>query len=224
MKNDVAMRIRESRKALGLTLKALSAKTEEFSQARIGNWEQGTRNPGPHEAKVLAEALGVSAAYLLGLSNSPKGDLHLNHEYLPRYVPLISLEYTAITEESIQESIDNLSLYNKDRNKIPLNYEAELNVGPLTFAAKITDDSMSPEFKPGDIIIADPQRKPKPGNFVIAEIGSEKIIRKYREINSASEKKAFELTPLNPDWAMSKISHAKEGKILATIVGLIKAF
>lgn len=225
MKKDIANRIRESRKASGLTLKALASKTHEFSQARIGNWEQGTRSPGPQEAKVLGAALGVSAAYLLGLSNSPKGDLFLNTEYLPRYVPLIALDQTPITEKSLQEIIKNLSPYSKDRNKVPLNYENELNAGPFTFAAKITDNSMSPEFKPSDIIIADPEREPKPGDFVIAQIGSTKIIRKYREISSLSEKSAaFELIPLNPDWAMSKISDPKEGKILATIVGQIKVF
>lgn len=225
IKNEIASRIRECRKASGLTLKELAAKTKEFSTARIGNWEQGTRSPGPHEARVLSQALNVSASYLIGLSNSPQGDLHLQQDFLPRYIPLIDLEKTKLAEKELKNLVENITPYAKDETKIPLDYKMELIAGPLTFAATVTDGSMSPEFKLDDIIIADPNKKPKPGDFVIAEIGSQKIVRKYREISGTSEKnKAFELIPLNSDWAISKIHNPKEGKISAVIIGSIKKF
>lgn len=225
IKQDIATRIRQSRKALGLTIKELAARSKKFSPARIGNWEQGTRNPGPQAAKILADVLGVSPAYLLGLSESTKGDLHLHNDYLPRYIPLVELDKIKLSEKELKALIDNLKPYAKDESKIPLDLKTELSAGPLTFATIITDNSMSPEFKPGDIIIADPNKKPKPGDYVIAEIASSKMVRKYREIGGNTEKNsASELTPLNHDWAASKINSAKEGKVFATIIGQMKAF
>jgi SOS-response transcriptional repressor LexA len=225
VKQDIASRIRDSRKAIGITIKELAARTKQFSPARIGNWEQGTRNPRPREAKILADILGVSPSYLLCLSDSTKGDLHLHNDFLPRYIPLVELEKIKLTEKELKALIDNLKPYVKDESKIPLDTRAELTAGPLTFATIVTDNSMSPEFKPGDIIIADPDKKPKPGDFVIAEINSNKMIRKYREIGANTEKNSLiELIPLNQDWAASKINNPKEGKILATIISQIKNF
>ncbi len=222
---DIASRIRECRKAVGITIRELAARTKEFSPARVGNWEQGTRNPGPREAKVLADVLGVSPAYLLCLSNSTKGDLHLQNDFLPRYIPLISLEEAKLNEKNLQNLIKNLSPYANDENKIPLDKLTQENAGKNTFATIILDNSMSPEFKPGDIIIADLDRKPKPGDFVIAQIDTTHIVRKYREIGRNTNKNSpIELLPLNEDWATSQIHNSKEGKISATVISQIKRF
>lgn len=42
--------------------------------ARIGNWEQGTRSPGPEEAMVLSKELRVAASWLLCLTDDPYGE------------------------------------------------------------------------------------------------------------------------------------------------------
>ncbi|HEL8420011.1 TPA: helix-turn-helix transcriptional regulator, partial [Legionella pneumophila] len=54
-----------------------------FGAARIGNWEQGTRSPGPEEALVLSKELVVAASWLLGISNDPHGEWmdHVIFEY-----------------------------------------------------------------------------------------------------------------------------------------------
>ncbi len=66
-----------ARKANGLTIKILAERTG-LGAARIGNWEQGTRSPGPEEAMVLSKELRVAASWLLCLTNDPHGELLTN--------------------------------------------------------------------------------------------------------------------------------------------------
>ena len=54
IKKRIGERIVQSRKNLGLSIKALAEKTGSLAAARIGNWENGTRSPGPTEAMILA--------------------------------------------------------------------------------------------------------------------------------------------------------------------------
>lgn len=74
MKKIIGSRITQARKANGLTIKVLAERTG-LGAARIGNWEQGTRSPGPEEALVLSKELGVSASWLLCLTDNPLGEL-----------------------------------------------------------------------------------------------------------------------------------------------------
>ncbi len=82
MKKIIGGRITQARKANGLTIKALAERTG-LGAARIGNWEQGTRSPGPEEAKVLSGELQVAASWLLCLTDDPRG------EYLPQASKLL---------------------------------------------------------------------------------------------------------------------------------------
>lgn len=222
LKQEIAKRITSSRKQLGITIKELAARTQTLSAARISNWEQGSRSPGPLEAKLLAKVLDVSPSYILCLSDNPHGDLHMHAEIMPKYAPLLPLNKTNLTKNKLQEIIQNLSLFSNEIEKISLEDKIKSIAGPNTFATRIEDSSMSPDFKPGDIIIADPDTKPKPGKYVIANIKSSKenIIRKYREADmKSSTKNNFELVALNKDWGTIQINNAKEGVVVATVIG-----
>lgn len=75
LKLEIGRRIRTAREAKGLTLKGLAALTNSLSPSRIGNYEQGSRTPGPHEAIELAHALGnVRASYLMCLDEAPQSE------------------------------------------------------------------------------------------------------------------------------------------------------
>ncbi|HFC9266653.1 helix-turn-helix transcriptional regulator [Legionella pneumophila] len=56
-----------------MTIKVLAEMTG-LGAARIGNWEQGTRSPGPEEAMVLSKELRVAASWLLCLTDDPYGE------------------------------------------------------------------------------------------------------------------------------------------------------
>lgn len=73
MKKIIGIRITHARKANGLTIKILAERTG-LGAARIGNWEQGTRAPGPEEALILSRELQVAASWLLCLTNDPRGE------------------------------------------------------------------------------------------------------------------------------------------------------
>ncbi|WP_412755196.1 helix-turn-helix domain-containing protein [Legionella pneumophila] len=73
MKKIIGIRITQARKANGLTIKILAEKTG-LGATRIGNWEQGTRSPGPEEALILSRELQVAASWLLCLTDDPRGE------------------------------------------------------------------------------------------------------------------------------------------------------
>jgi len=76
------------------------------------------------------------------------------------------------------------------------------DLSPWAFALDVEGLSMSPEFKPGDRIIVDPEMSPNPGDFVVARNGSEQAtFKKYRPrgIDGAGNM-VFELVPLNDDY------------------------
>lgn len=73
LKKIIGTRIVQARKANGLTIKVLAERTK-LGATRIGNWEQGTRMPGPEEALILSRVLGVAASWLLGLTDDPRGE------------------------------------------------------------------------------------------------------------------------------------------------------
>jgi len=59
------------------------------------------------------------------------------------------------------------------------------------YFVQVSDDSMSPEFLPGDHLVIDPDRIPEPGKFVLAGLA---IIRRLSEDGATLE-------PLNPKFS-----------------------
>jgi transcriptional regulator with XRE-family HTH domain len=64
LKAEVGKRIALARHALNWTQRELGLRVG-MAKNTIASYEQGTRLPGPTEATLLGEALGVSPAYLL---------------------------------------------------------------------------------------------------------------------------------------------------------------
>jgi transcriptional regulator with XRE-family HTH domain len=84
---SIGRRIKEQRELRELSLDGLSQLTGGIlSASRIGNYEQGTREPRTREARILASALGCSAAHLLLLEEDmtkDEIDLLRNYRALP---------------------------------------------------------------------------------------------------------------------------------------------
>lgn len=66
--------MREAREALGISQRELARRCG-ISEAQISKYEKGTIDPSSTFLKNIAEALNVSADYLLGLTNEPRGHL-----------------------------------------------------------------------------------------------------------------------------------------------------
>jgi len=70
------------------------------------------------------------------------------------------------------------------------------------FGLEIEGDSMLPEFKPGDMVIIEPDWEPRPGEYVAAKNGrQEATFKKYRQRGTDKDgRDIFELVPLNEDY------------------------
>lgn len=107
------------------------------------------------------------------------------------------------------------------------------NLSEYAFALEVKDESMSPEFKPGDKIIVDPAVLPNPGDQVVAiEVkydgadiqgdvqnnGAEATFMKYRPRGYDDKgEMIFELAPLNPDYPILN-SDKQPIRIVGTVV------
>ncbi len=64
IKRECGRRIKAARIDAGMTQQELAGAVG-LAASTIGNYEQGTRLPGPKEATLLGKTLGVSPAYVL---------------------------------------------------------------------------------------------------------------------------------------------------------------
>ena len=214
IREQIAYRITKARKELGITIKELSSRTTSLSPARISNWEQGTRSPGPIEAMILAEQLNVSASYLLCLTDNSQGELALNKENGMRYVPILSTKEAVHAKETVgHNSFSNgkaivAESFNKSIKSLSL------------FAIMVEDNSMQPEFNSGDVVIVDGALEPRPGNYVIAYLTQKKqtVLRKYGEADGC----LFQLLANNELWATINVKQPDEFELIGVIVEIRK--
>lgn len=208
IKKEIGKRILDARKLKGLTLKALGELAGGLKQTRITNWEQGVRTPGPEEIKQLAQALDVSPAYLMCLSDEKKLKAP---QSLSQLIPL--LDYRRACEPKLHigtgEAGDNVFI------SVSTFLQPELSLD--AFALRITDESMMPEFRLNDVLVIDSSISPKPGDYVIVKIDQkpEVIVCKYKKLSYISEE--FELITLNDSWPNIKT----QSDIVIEIVGVV---
>jgi len=123
--------LRKARKAKKMS-QAVLGELILMSQQAIGSWESGRTTPPPQTIALLAEALGVSTAYLLGVCDTDKGIR----------VPV----FGCIPSDTLAGAVEDIIGY----VDVPQSWG---NSGREYFAIKITGDSMSPEYLDGDTVI-----------------------------------------------------------------------
>ena len=219
IKEKIGQRILEARKTKGLTRKALADLTADLKQSRINNWERGMRTPGPEEIKQLAEALEVSPAFLMCLSDERKDKKTINPS---QAIPLLSPQQACNAKLNINairagEQIDNVVLLSVSTALIP---DASFD----SFALKVSDDSMIPEFRLNDVLVIDPSVSPKPGDFVTVKVRgkSEVIICQYKKLSYTSSE--FELLTLNDNWPNITVSDDIDVEIIGVVVQNIRNY
>lgn len=215
IREQIGNRITKSRKELGITIKELAARTTELSPARISNWEQGTRSPGPLEAKLLADQLNVSASYLLCLTDNPQGDLIQNPENKFRHIPILSMKETPHAREILGQ-------------QEPFIFEKTILVDSLNpsikrsalFATSVDDSSMQPELNPGDVVVIDGDLQPNPGHYVLVYLTQKKqtVLRRYGEADGC----LFQLLASSDLWATVSVKDAHEAQIIGVVVEIRK--
>ena len=199
-------RIRQARKELGMSQQAIGNRFD-ISRAAVAQWEAGDTNPNTSKLGALADVLGVRVEWLaIG-----KGPMHVGRSSAAwdagfRPVPVIDFSHAGHIADhpGVMTTAENAEVL-----------AADSSIGPDAFALVIEDNSMAPEFTPGDRIIVDPDISPMPGDYVVATTrrGTTAIFRKHR---AAGIDPAEELVPLNDDWPVTR--REASGKIVGTMV------
>ena len=216
IREAIGKRIVQSRKAKKITIKELSERTQTLSPARISNWEQGTRSPGPLEAKLLAKELHVSPAYLLCLTDNPEGELFLDSRNGTRFIPLLTMKEAAYAKELMQSNAERALLFDTREKAVVVDHFNKSGSDACLFAVVIEDSSMQPEFHPNDLVVVDALRDPSPGDFVLAHIPAKNhtILRKYGEADGC----LFQLLANNELWATVNVKNEDEAVVCGVVV------
>ncbi|HBD7093882.1 TPA: helix-turn-helix domain-containing protein [Legionella pneumophila] len=220
IKKEIGKRIFEARKEKGLTLKELGKLTGGLKQTRLTNWEQGTRAPGPEEIKLLAQALDVSPAFLMCLSDDKQVKAPKSFSQL---VPL--LDHCQSCEVKLHINAAHKQELSGDMTFISVSTELLPELSDNAFAIKMVDDSMMPDIRVGDVLIVEPDSEPKPGDIVVAQIEAEEevIVRKYKQLSASKNATEYELATLNNDWADIQVGPNKiQAEIIGCIVSLVR--
>lgn len=201
-------KLREARERKQLT-KTAFAKAVGVSNATATDWEKGSDVGGIKEISgvklmKVCEVLGIEAVWLLSSAVAsknmqPKATVPFDENVRP--VPMGSRPIPVISAVQAGALRDMECPY-EPGDGYAVEYTDDLKLSRWTFGLDVEGDSMMPRFQPGDRLIVDPEREPKPGNFVIARNGSDQAtFKKYRPrgINAAGNM-IFELVPLNDDY------------------------
>lgn len=219
IRKKIGQRIHEARKAKGLTIKALGELTDNFKQTRVTNWEHGLRLPGPEEIKQLANALDVSAAYLMCLTD----------EKQPKRIPGLGALVPLLDHKQACHPTEHIDAIKTDDEHhtitfVPLSSELSAHLSEYAFALKVVDDSMHPEMRVNDILIVDPSLSPEPGDYVVVKISAkpEVIICQYKKLSYTSSE--FELRTLNDNWPNIAVNESIKVAIVGRVVQNIRCY
>ncbi|MFO9347308.1 LexA family protein [Legionella qingyii] len=219
IKKEIGRRLLEARKAKGLTLKELGELAGGLKQTRLTNWEQGTRAPGPEEIKQLANALDVSPAFLMCLSD----EMQIKKTQSPSHlIPLLDSRKACDVKMYINADYD-CELSN---NVVLISVSTELlpKLSEEAFALKMTDESMLPEIRVNDVLVIDTLISPKPGDYVVVKVAnkSEVIVCQYKKLSFTSPE--FELLTLNDNWPNIKVADGLEIDIVGKVIQKIRSY
>ncbi|MDX7693595.1 S24 family peptidase [Aeromonas caviae] len=204
-------RIKELRKKHGLTQQKLG-ELVGVNKASISQWEQGEYAPSGDNLVALAKAFGVSAHWLATGKGSPELS-NVEPAVIPQgsRVPILSY----VQAGNWREMCEQATTFDGNVEYVT----ASVDIGPCGFGLWVRGNSMEPRFSEGDLLLADPDVAPKPGDYVIAKNGSEEAtFKKYRPRGiDETGRDVFELVPLNEDFPTLH-SDRQPITIIATVI------
>lgn len=177
----------------------LSNKTK-ISKAQVCNYLKGTYKAKQDKLYIMAKALNVSEAWLMGY------DVDMDREWFeekePSELSIDNARYIETTTKTVKipilgkvpagipiEAIQDILGY----EEIPVSM---LKSGNNYFALKINGDSMYPDYKTGDIIIIKQQNDCNSGDDCIVMVNGDDATFK----RVIKQEKSIILKPLNNDY------------------------
>ncbi len=206
---SLGQRIRELRKARGLTLQQV-ADVFGITRASVSGWESDDTRPDQDKLPSLSKKLGTTVEHLLtGKKPDVAADSDANVEQGPDlrgHVPLISW----VQAGNWEAVVDNFSPGDaEDWMPCPRKY------GPQTFALRVRGVSMEPKYQDGDIIFVDPDAQAEHGKNIVVRLDDEHEAT-FKQLVMEGDQKF--LRALNPDWPGPKLIPINGN---ATICGVV---
>lgn len=181
----------------------------------IAKYAQGeVSSPRGKRLAKIAEALGVTEqALFFGIAAAQKltdyDRLSAENVKGTHKIPRITLSELA----NHKAGHDVISVWPGEMSMI---VDDQISISCM--AVSVEDNSMLPAFKPGDVLICDPNADIEPGDFVIAKANGhhKALIRKYRLAKSTRlGMPVVELVPLNADYPTEVINKEHPGHVIA---------
>lgn len=160
----------------------------------VRRYKEGLAKPREEKMTKLADFLNVSVEFLMfGKRDAVKGLITKAFRKV-REVPVLSWVQAGVFNETGDLSYDKTSLLYDD------NYPQDV------YWLEVKGDSMEPKFCEGDLVLIDPHRQAKGGDFVIARdyhSADAMTLKKLRTgFDDKTGKDYLQLVPLNPDYAI----------------------
>lgn len=144
----IGLRLKRMREQTGMS-QAQLAKTLEWSQSRIGNYESGTRSISVDDAEVIAKALGSSASTLLF------GDE-------VEYVGKVRAGLVRVTGEAVLGVDGDIEMIES-----PTGWLKIYSDDPDAYGLRVKGDSMYPRIMHGEFVLIEPNAKLHAGEDVM---------------------------------------------------------
>lgn len=179
------IQLKECRKAKGMSQATLSRLLGVTQQA-VGKWETGRSNPDPEMLVRLAEVLGTTTDYLLGLHTGGAEAEQAGRRFFGGYaecpIPVIGTVRAGYGALAFEEDYGTEYARVKD----PQNY----------FYLVVKGDSMEPRIREGDLALVHKQPTLDSGDLGVLIYGEgEGTLKRYLVRGSS-----VVLQPFNPDY------------------------
>lgn len=207
---SIGERMSSARKNKNLT-QAEVCKLGGIHKASYSNWENNRRTPSLIDSKKLEGILGVSAAYILNLTDIPTIlGVNKNGIIMKPFnaVPLYNDEQLSLVEDM-----------RSPLSYIPLQECLSKSINKSSFAYLIDNDSMMNVFNIGDIAIFTPNNKAKHNDYILVKSKANKqiLLRQYYVDHSDLEHITIRLEPLNNQWPTVTIENNEQISILGVM-------
>ena len=204
--------ILRDRLILGMTKRNLKNKDMaticDVTPQAISAWRNTGKIDIEHLPKI-AEALDCTVDSLLGCEPAH----HVNDNAASYDTPKLTI--LPIIERDDLHSINDKTI--EPKKYIRIDNQHSPKFGNDDYATYIDDDSMSPKYSKGDLILVSRTANPRPRDIVIASIGNITVVGQYRPL-SHTDTHPFEIVHTDPFLPTTSITSKSEGTILGTII------